>query len=295
MELKQINKAVWCSLALSLLGASFAQAALVVSEPSYFTRPVLRVDGELIDGIQVNGSTDNTQAQGVVGYSESTVNLQDGTVKMYLEDFSGQNTLQTFGSFGERITVRNGAGTMWDLGFALDGYVDTLGGGPLNNAVNTPNIFYDVGIAVYKAGQVTWENFVPGFNEFDALLYDYNFNVMDMDGSEEFGEYNIFESVFGSVEIESDFEQYDIFTYTNVIISTEEGDGIEEYVGNFLNTARYEQTFANGVDAFSSSGQFLGLASPPPGPTVDVPEPESLLLFGLGLTLFARVRKNAKI
>jgi len=295
MELNKNKITVCCSILLGLLATPFAQAAVIVSDPSYFTRPVLRVDGELIDGIQVNGDIESTQLQGVVGYSESTVNLADGTVKMYMEDFSGQNTLQTFGSFGERVTIKNGAGTTWDVGFALEGILEAYGGGPLNNAVNSPNIFYDVGIAVYKAGEVMWNNFVPGFNDFEALLYQHEFSIDEIDAASEYREYDLSQEVFGSVEIASDFEVYDIFTFTNVTVSTEMGDGLEEYIANFLNTASFNQTFAPGVQAFSSSGQFGGLTTPPPVIPVDVPEPESLLLFGLGLTLFARVKRNFRV
>lgn len=294
MELKKNKITVCCSVLVGLLATPFVQAAVIVSEPSYFTRPVLRVDGELIDGIQVNGAIESTQQQGVVGYSESTVNLENGTVKMYMEDFSGQNSLQTFGSFGERVTIKNGAGTMWDIGFALEGILETYAGGPINDAVNSPTIFYDVGIAVYKAGEVMWNNFVPGATDFDALLYEYDFSVDDIDSTSEFEEYDINTNVSGSVEIASDYEVYDIFTFTNVIVSTEIGDGLEEYVANFLNTATFDQSFAPGVEAFSSSGQFIGLATPPPIITTDVPEPESLLLFGLGLTIFARVKRSSR-
>lgn len=295
MELRINNITVCCSVLVGLLASPFVQAAVIVSEPSYFTRPVLRVDGELIDGIEINGAIESTQQQGVTGYSESTVNLQNGTVKMYMEDFSGQNSLQTFGSFGERITVKNGAGTFWDIGFALEGVLEASAGGPLNAAVNAPNIFYDVGVAVYKAGEVMWNNFVPGFNNFEALLYEHNFSVDEIDSGPEYKEYDLYQEVFGSVEIASDYEVYDIFTFTNVTVTTEIGDGLEEYVANFLNTATFDQNFAPGVQAFSSSGQFIGLATPPPIVTTDVPEPESLLLFGLGLTIFARIKRNSQI
>lgn len=294
MELKKRNITV-CCLA-GLLATPFVQAVVIIDEPSYFVRPVLRVDGELIDGINVNGSLVSTQLQGVLGYSESTVNLQEGTVKMYLEDYSGQNSLQTFGSFGERITLKNGAGTFWDIDFAVEGLLDTYAGGPINDAVPAAHIFYDVGIAVYKAGQVMWDNFVPGFNDYEALLYQHSFSIDEIDNTADYSGYSIYQEVFGSVEIASDYEEYDIFTFTNVIVNTQIGDGLEQYFADFLNTARFDQSFAAGVEAYSSSGQFMGLAKAPPnsGGSTDVPEPQSLLFFGLGLTLFARLRSSSR-
>ena len=280
MELKKIGIVLFA--ALSTFGTmSQVHAEIVeISDSSYFVRPVLRIGGgEIIEGIQENGAIEATNEQGVVGYSSSTVNLADGTVKMYSEEFAVEQGLQTFGSFGERITITNGAGTNWDVGFDIEGSLFTEGGGPLIEGVEGPNIFYDVGIAVYRAGQVNWSNFV-GNPDFDPVLFEYTQSVDPIDSFSEFSEMDI----FGSVALESDYEQFDIFAFTNMTIFTEDGDGLESYISDFTNTASFSQTFATGVDAFSSSGQFMGLSTPPPA-VVDANTPSQLLYFMFGLSL----------
>ncbi|MFA3789986.1 PEP-CTERM sorting domain-containing protein [Aliiglaciecola sp. SL4] len=273
-----------------------AISAVIVDDSSYFVRPALRVStGELIDGITVNGETEVMLSQGVSGYSESTVNLSEGTVKMYSSEYgSTLDGLQTFGSFGERVTIKNGAGSNWDVGFDIEGFLDVYAGAPLIPSVDTsPSIFYDVGIAVYPAGEVSWNNFVPGFNDFTPILYEYNsaYDLIDADAESSY--YDLFTSALGSVEIVSDYEVFDIFAFTNVIVSSDYGDGLEAYDADFMHTASFNMNFAEGVDAYSSSGDFMGLAKLPAddgGPS-QIPEPESLLLFASGITLLFTRRK----
>lgn len=277
----------------TLMTIQSVQAEIIVTDPNYFVRPALRIGaGELIDGIQVNGDLQSMQEQGVVGYSSSTVNLSEGTVKMYAGENTSLQGLQTFGSFGERITVTNGAGTNWDLSFAVEGILDLFGGGPILDDSTPSTLLYNVGIAVYKAGEVQWNNFVNNPN-FDPVLFEFNQQVDIIEEFEDFNQIDVYAEVFGSVELESDFEVFDIFAYTNVIVGANFGTGIEEYEADFLNTARFGQTFAEGVEAFSSSGEFMGLGL---APTVQTPTPVpasgGLALLALGLMgIFSRRSK----
>lgn len=292
MEFKKLGL-LGIAAMLAITGTATVHASIVeVMEPNYFVRPVLRIgDGELIEGIELNGATESTNEQGVVGYSSSTVNLNEGTVKMYAEEFAPATGLQTFGSFGERITVTNGAGTDWSLGFDVEGFLDTFAGAPIINGVTEPTIYYDVGIAVYRAGQVTWNNFVNN-PDFEPLLFEFEQIVDPIDNLSEFSSVDVFASVAGSITLESDYEQFDIFAFTNVIVNSEDGDGLDSYVSDFTNTASFSQTFANGVEAFSSSGQFLGLTTPPPPPVNQASAPAGLALLGFGFAMLAFRRKQ---
>ncbi len=138
-----------------------AHAVPVTVGSNYFVRPALRVavDQNIIDGIEVNGATTKTMEQGAIGTSRSIVNLADGTVKMYQQGHAGNENLQTFGSFGERITIRGGAGTTWTPSFSVDGTLETYGGGPVVDGSTPPLWRYNVGLYIYRAGVADWTNF----------------------------------------------------------------------------------------------------------------------------------------
>jgi hypothetical protein len=213
------------------------------------------------------------------------VDLSDGTVKMFMEHIGDtEGHLQTFGGFGERITITGGAGTFWDFSFAVDGFLETFGGNPIINGVQDPGFFYDAGLAIYNAGEVNYTNFVPGFNNFNALFYDQDATLENIDGSQDYSFFDVAAGVTGSVFLETDYEVFDIFTFTNMIVNTVAGDGLNGYIADLLNTATYSQSLAPGVNAFSSSGQFLGLTTPSPADpptTVPIPPVWGLLLLAL--------------
>ena len=234
------------------------------------------------------------QEQGVVGYSSSTVNLSEGTVKMYSSEYSVLQGLQTFGSFGERVTVTGGAGTNWDLSFAVEGMLSLYGGGPILDNEQPSTLLYNVGIAVYKAGQVNWSNFVNN-PDFDPVLFEFNEVVDIIDGVEDFNQMDVYAEVFGNVALASDYEVFDIFAYTNVIVTPQVGNGIVEYEADFMNTARFGQTFAAGAQGFSSSGQFMGLTTPPPAPTNNVSGPAPIALFSMALSVLMMRASARKI
>ena len=52
---------------------------------------------------------------------------------------------------------------------------------------------------------------------------------------------------------------------------------------DFEHTATFNQEVAPGVELYSSSGEFLGLGTPPPTGPTPVPVPATFTLFSLGL------------
>lgn len=300
-----------CKLAIVLCFAAGSIAslplmAMPLDGPSYYVRPGLRVGGgEFQDGLTVNGPTTASQTQGVVGTSRSTVSLVDGTVKMYADElFSSAVGLQAFGGFGERVTVNGGLGTNWGISFGIEG--DISGQlGPAAPGAPVPTVVYDIGVVVLEAGIANADNFLfyandPCYeqdplncvplpaalaNAYSQALFEVPVEDWQPTGSNDF-----FESVSASVDVNialtSNSAVFDIFTYTNVFMAFDtvgSGSGLESYTLDFENTATYSQTFANGVEVFSSSGEFLGLEAPPTEPPTDVPAPGSLPLLGLGL------------
>ncbi|CAA0125319.1 Uncharacterised protein [Halioglobus japonicus] len=284
--------------------ASVAVTANPLPNPSYYVRPALRVGGgELIDGYEANGAKSKVLSQAVTGTSRSQVNLSDGTVKMYVEEtLNAPVGLQAFGGFGERIDIRNGAGTVWDFGFGIEG--DIFGDLGFVAPGQQPATFvYNVGLVVHQAGVATGQDFlglandpcwgqdplacnpVPAalVNEFAQGVY--TVPAEEFPNIENFYQYAS-ESVFGSIELLSNIEQFDIFTYTNIFLAfdtTGPESGLTRYTMDFEHTATFSQTVAPGVEIYSSSGEFLGLGKAPPIDPPAVPVPATLALFSLGL------------
>tara|TARA_R110000823_G_scaffold309352_2_gene433497 strand:+ start:2231 stop:3184 length:954 start_codon:yes stop_codon:yes gene_type:complete len=298
---------------------SAAVSAAPILEQSYFVRPALRVGGGAIqDGLVTNGATQATQTQSVSGTSRSTVSLVDGTVKMFAEEGSSNEVgLQTFGSFGERLTIRNGAGTNWNLGFGIEGEIfGELG--PAAPGAELPVVFYDLSIVVFDAGIATSADFYglatdPCFGQ-DPLnciprpaprAFQYQSNILDIpiedyDPTASSSPFyiDVADSIFASVLLENNTETLDVFVFTNVFYNASAagvGSGVESYVLDFENTVTYTQDFAPGVEVFSSSGEFLGLDAPPPvdpNEPTPVAAPGVLSLFGLGLLALLRTRRR---
>lgn len=297
--------------------SSFSIHAMPLAGDNYYVRPGLRVGGGAFqDGLSQNGPTVSSQTQGVTGISRSEVSLENGTVKMYAEEFTNSAVgLQTFGGFGERITIKNGAGTNWGIDFGIEGEAfGDLGfrapGAPL------PTIVYNVGVVVLEAGIADYSNFLsfannPCFgqdplacspvpaalaNEFSQGLYEVP--VEDFfEGMDSFYEF-LQTDVSVNINLDSNLEQFDLFTYTNVFMAFDtvgSQSGLQNYVLDFENTAQYIQNFAPNVEVFSSSGEFLGLEKPTFDPPSTVPTPGVLQLFGLGLVaLFMGRRRTRK-
>lgn len=290
---------------VTMIGAGTLLLAMEASAgplgANYYIRPGLRVNypAEFQDGIEVNGATTKSQVQGAIGNSRSRVSLDDGTVKMYIDSQGNNINQQTFGGFGERITVTGGAGTNWNFSFAVDGYLESLGGAPRIEGVPDPVWFYDIGMAIYEPGVATYDTFnAVELRDSDAnLFYGYDSDFRGINSDLEFEQQGAFLSINGFVPLASNYEVFDIFVFTNIIVDPEVGDGLENYIVDFENTASYSQEFAPGVEVFSSSGQFLGLATPPPAePTGSpVPLPAPVALMGIGLCVLRIRRRTGRI
>lgn len=296
--------------------SSVSIQAMPLDGDNYYVRPVLRVGGgELIDGIVINGPTVSSQSQSVTGTSRSEVNLQEGTVKMYAEEsFTTPVGLQTFGGFGERLTIKNGAGTSWGIDFGIEGEI--FGDlGPRAPGAPLPTIVYDVGVVVHEAGVADWSNFLGLANDPcwgqdplncdpapAALANEYSQGIFEVpvenwvEGIDDFFEY-LYTDVSVDISLDSNDEIFDLFTYTNVYLAFDTagvGSGLENYVLDFENTATYSQQFAPDVEVFSSSGEFLGLSTPPNNPPGTVPVPGALQLFSLGFATLLLGRRRAR-
>jgi hypothetical protein len=161
---------------------------------------------------------------------------------------------------------------------------------------SNPGFFYDLSITVFNAGIANAFNFNGIANDPCwgqppesctpapaplARVYQSEYVAIDVNsGLDDFYEY-VFKDISASVYLESDNEVLDLFVFTNVYVLTSPGDGLADYFADFTHTAAFGQQFADGVDVYSSSGEFMGLgALPPPS---GVPAPGALSLLGLAL------------
>ncbi len=273
-------------------------AFAVPIDANYFVRPFLRVGsgpGIVQDGLETNGPIEATQTQNVSGFSTSTVNLAEGTVKVSAEATAAQPILTTSGTFGERLTIRGGVGTNWDMDFTLDGFVEgDLG--PRASGSPDPFVFYNLKIAVLEAGVADYSNFwgiatntcwgqdplnctevyplaKVSVTELIDIPYDPNESTFSMD---------ISDTISASILLLTNNALLDLFVAANVAVVLSGGvsSGVVNYSSDFSNTAAFSQNFAPGVMAYSSSGQFLGLPTPPPA---QVPTPGTLAMLMIGL------------
>ena len=263
----------------------------------YFVRPLLVVNkGQTIDGAKFNDVTSNEVWQSVVGYSESSVSLSDGEVKLYAESNVPGASLQSSGVFGERLTIRGGAGTTWDLSFSLEGEAS----GTMQAAApgsNPPFFYYSLGIVVFEAGVADGNNFNGIANDPcwgqdtlnctpapDPLVHEKfqapeSIPVENFPTDDEFY-FDIDKTLNASLLLDENDLTLDLFVYANVLVLADANSGVKDYVLDFSHTGAYSQTFAPGVEVYASSGDFLGLRAPPVG---NVPAPGVLSLVVLGL------------
>ncbi len=261
---------------------------------TYFVRPTAQFGaGELIDGYEGNGRTYkevsyNDAARSII----SSVDLRSGELKVYVEEQSAPQGAWGNAIMGETITIRNGAGTNWDFGFGMDGTFDAIGG-PVAPGANQGMLMYDLAFAVYRPGQVDYSNWFgraqTADDGIDPLFFDYIVDYIPVGGEDYYD--SIYESIMGSLALESDYEQFEIYAkiyaggYTNV------GGGLDSYVADFSHTATIDFNFAQGVTAHSASGEFLGLLNDPN--VVSVPEPGSLILLLAGMMGLLGIRRRS--
>lgn len=289
--------------------AALSQTAYAVPvDANYYVRPLLQVgSGAYQDGLEYNGATEATQSQSVSGSSWSTVDLGNGTAKMYSEGSAGLPGLLAFGGFGEKLTITGGAGTFWDLSYAMEGSFS----GDLEFVTpgsSNPHLFYNLGLVVFAAGVADATNFLGIANDpcwgqdplnctpAPAALANVStsefFEAPVLGGEDDFFE-TFFRQVTASVFLPTNNEVLELFVYSNVIVDAQAGAGLANYVADFSQTASFAQQFAPGVDAYSSSGEFLGLVAPPDDPPPNgVPAPGVLGLFGLGLLALGWTRRK---
>lgn len=285
-------------------------AFAVPIDANYFVRPFLQVGSAIVqDGLQTNGPIEATQTQNLVGSSTSTVNLAEGTVKMYAEVANAaQPILTNSGVFGERLTIQGGQGTNWNMDFTLDGSVTgDLG----SRAAGSPDpfVFYNMKIAVFEAGVADYSNFWgiatnPCWGQDPSNCTEvYPLNKVSVsesidipyDPAETSYFLDIYETISASVLLLTNNALLDLFVSANVAVVLSGGvsSGVVNYSSDFSNTAAFSQTFAPGVIAYSSSGQFLGLPAPPPPAQVPTPGTLAMLMIGL-LGLMGRSIRSKK-
>ncbi|PZN97114.1 MAG: hypothetical protein DCF31_01290 [Alphaproteobacteria bacterium] len=261
------------TLTLSALAATAAQAA-------YFVRPVLQYNGERVDGIIQNGTTQASQTFND-GYQalEAHVDLADGTIKTYLEmNGPGSGFGIATGTMGDRIRFTGETGTPVRFSFDFDGVItaaqETLGGASASGSRYIGiQAFFAVFDAASGATYNNWTRFDPKGSE--ALLNNdvsLTFNYDDP----AFTEFVFNSDLGGWLDLVSG-NSYDVFAAFNLI--AQPGDDVGPVTMNFLNTGTIGIDAPAGASFTSQSGVFLGFSQTP-----GVPEPGSwaLLIIGFG-------------
>lgn len=276
----------------ALLVAAAALTINTAANAAYFVRPYLAYDGEVVDGLILNGATSSSQSFSNDFVSlQSEANLADGTVKAYL-DMNGPSSSfgVAAGVIGEQIRYFGETGTAVEFNFDFDGtisaYQDLLGG---NEPAGDRQILIDAYFAVYDSSVgATWDNWSVGGSNSQFALISQNI-LLPFSSSDEYFYEDVFNDELGGILNLVSGNSYDIFASYNLIAIAGSDPG---YVTmDFLSTGR----LGISDDQFTSqSGDFLGFAQTP----AVVPEPASwaMLIAGFGLIgAAARRRRQATV
>lgn len=261
--------------AAALVGASIL-AAEADHAHGYFVRPFIQVNGgALIDGIEENGATSAGQNFGSDFQAE--VDLEQGTVGALLNIPTSMQSGVVGGSFGERVTFDNAAGTTVDFSFFYDGEISVsdLLPGPLPTGLSI-SLFANLFVYDASAG-ATFDNFTTlGGALISESVFDNSFGTPS-GGTPTQTEWSIDDALSGSLVIGAE-NQFDVFAALSIAIATNNND--VEVLMDFLNTGTFGIDTEPGVSYTSGSGVFLDSTGVTPTP---VPVPAALPLFAGGL------------
>ncbi|WP_340108796.1 PEP-CTERM sorting domain-containing protein [Pikeienuella sp. HZG-20] len=273
--------------ALAIAGFSLPQSA---EAASYFVRPFIQVGaGGLIDGLQQNGATNASQNFGT--NFQSTVDLDDGTVKARTNIPSAQSNGQSGASFGERVAFSpDAAGTNVSFSFDFDGTIEVsdLLNGPLATGYSA---FVFANLFVYDStAGATYQNFTSLGGALISRTFAQDYGTSSgATPSNTF--FDVDRTLSGSITVEAN-KRYDVFASLSIAAATNQND--ISIMMDFMNTGTFGIDADPGVTYTSSSGVFLDSTgvTPPPSP-VPVPAALPLLLGGLGLLGFVSRRRRA--
>jgi hypothetical protein len=275
------------ALAVSLLSASAANA-------TFFIRPVLQYQGELVDGYAANGPTSGTQSFNDGSRSlDATVNLANGTIKTFGQVTGPDDDVAVVtGIMGERIRYTGPSDAPAIFTFDWEGFIDTdqffFGDDEL---LGSRTLGIDAYFAVFNAGDANYLNWtVSGSNGFKALYNDryeefYDGSTSSLSEFVSSGFYTELNLVSG--------QSYDVYAAFNILLSG--GPQIGPVTMDFSNTSTIGIQAPQGGSFTSASGEFLGFAQTPG--TGVVPEPASwaMLIAGFGLVGATMRRRRASL
>ena len=270
---------------LTLIGL----AASVVSTPAlaatqltgnYFIRPYVTLGNGVIDGYEANGAT--TRSEGFANIVTSTVDLDQGVARTYVNVSGVQTAGSAAGVFGDTVAFYGSNGDPVNVSYAFDGTI-------FATARTDPQSLFQIG--VYATLYVFDANAGATYNNFTSRPGSLVSQVSFLDYSNPSSIFNttVNETLAGSFTPLAG-HSYSLFSSLSVFSST--NDNAASATLDFRNTGRFGIDAPAGVTYASASGVFLDSVD-----AVAVPEPAAwaMMISGFGAIGFTSRRRRQSV
>ena len=249
---------------------------------AYFVRPFIQIGGGgTIDGLEVNGATQRTEA--FAGEAYSSVDLATGETKLSVDVTGTNKVAQAAGIFGDTVTFNVTNPTEVNFSFDYDGTIDVSN---YNDSGSSLGTYVFAVLAVYEQGVADYTNFASNAMLANALTKEKVFIDFAAGETSDFTTM-VNNALNGSFIVpNTGNKSYDVFASLSLSVATNLNPSTVSM--DFLNTGKFGISGA-AFNSNSGSGVFLTKAAPS-----TVPVPSTAFLLAPALLGFLGLRRRTE-